>query len=47
MSEASEALGNNKNILSIDLSKAEDIEDGASLTTGNPNTVILWLRMYL
>lgn len=40
MSEASEALSNNKNILSIDLSKAENIEDGASLTTGNPNTVI-------
>lgn len=40
MGEASEALSTNKNILSIDLSKAEDVEAGATLTTGNPNTII-------
>ena len=38
--EISSAVADNTGILSIDMTGAESVENGSSVTTGNPNTVI-------
>lgn len=40
LKDISDALGNNQNLLSIDMAEVESIEKGASLKTANPNTLI-------